>query len=431
MVRVLLAAHPTAGHTNALRAIGKYMLNQDHKVAMTVADTRLPFIEYWPAPFQAAAALPKNIEKDGIEFLPLKFPLAAAWYSAQIPRATGIEELAIALKFFTAGIEQQARQIANHVQQWKADAIVADFLMPAAMLAAQLSNRPYAALYHSALPFPVKDAPPMGTELGKDASPDSEEWRGAMEKLQQTSDFFDKKIADAAKKLGLSFNRQSLMSSPISEDLNLLATTPELEPGLLPLQGPVVMTGPCLPSVKNAPANDPALNIPRDDRPRVYVSLGTVFNGKPHIFKAILEGLSGLGVQAIVSAGSSYDSLIGQAENNVHIFRRVPQVALLPTVDIVITHGGNNTVQETLNAGKPMVVVPFGGDQMANARRVQVLGVGAAVFPAQVTADSICAAVKKTLEPAMVERAQALGDSLKEYHGVAIASSKILELVNR
>jgi MGT family glycosyltransferase len=429
MVSILLAAHPTAGHTNALRAIGRHLLGQGHAVAMTLAGVDLPWLgKLFPA-MQAAVSLPQRLVQDGFRFLPLRPPLNALLYSAMLPHTRGLDETELAIKLFTAGIEAQSRQIAKYCEQVKAGVVVGDYLMPAAMLAAERIGCPYVALYHSALPFPIEGAPPFGLDL---SAVDSEEERKAAEqRIREICAIFDRRVSHAARRLGLRGERRDLIVSPISRDLNLLATAPELEPGLRPLHDPVLMTGPCLPPPGGFSADDPALHIARDHRTRIYVSLGTVFNGKPQIFKTILRALSGSEFLVIVSAGASYSSLVGQVGDNIHLFRHVPQIPLLSQVDIVVTHGGNNTVQETLAAGKPMVVIPFGGDQIVNARRVETLGVGAKIAPESLTVENLINSVKRLNDSKVVERAKHLQVVLGRYGGGATASDAIVGIAKR
>src|SRR5664279_2289733 len=76
----------------------------------------------------------------------------------------------------------------------------------------------------------------------------------------------------------------------------------------------------------------------------------------------------------IVSKGPMGD-LIELPDNMVGAMT-LPQTTVIPQVDLVITHGGNNTTTEALHFGKPMIVLPLFWDQYDNAQRVHELGFG-------------------------------------------------------
>ena len=68
--------------------------------------------------------------------------------------------------------------------------------------------------------------------------------------------------------------------------------------------------------------------------------------------------------------------LLGELPANVHLSRYLPQAALLPTVDVIVHHGGAGTMLTSAAHGIPQVVLPQGADQFINAESVQAAGVG-------------------------------------------------------
>ena len=78
--------------------------------------------------------------------------------------------------------------------------------------------------------------------------------------------------------------------------------------------------------------------------------------------------------RVIVSKGPLADQI--RLHDNMTGESFLPQPAILPLVDLVITHGGNNTVVESFHNGKPMIVLPLFWDQVDNAQRVHETGFG-------------------------------------------------------
>ena len=87
-----------------------------------------------------------------------------------------------------------------------------------------------------------------------------------------------------------------------------------------------------------------------------------------------LAVLAGTPYRFIVSMGPRHDEL--ELADNMWGAEFVPQTSVLPLVDLVITHGGNNTTTEAMHFGKPMVVLPIFWDQHDNAQRVHETGYG-------------------------------------------------------
>ena len=106
----------------------------------------------------------------------------------------------------------------------------------------------------------------------------------------------------------------------------------------------------------------------------IYVSLGSLGSGDVPLMRRLVEVLAETPHRYVVSKGPQHAEY-ELAENMVGE-EFLPQVSVLPQVDLVITHGGNNTTTESLHFGKPMVVLPIFWDQHDNAQRIHETGFG-------------------------------------------------------
>ena len=122
------------------------------------------------------------------------------------------------------------------------------------------------------------------------------------------------------------------------------------------------------------------------DRPGalIYLSLGSLGSADVGLMQRLVDLLGRADHRVIVSKGPLADQIT--LHDNMAGEGFLPQPAILPLVDIVITHGGNNTVTEAFHHGKPMIVLPLFWDQVDNAQRVDETGFGRR-FPAYDFAD--------------------------------------------
>ncbi|PIK61617.1 putative UDP-glucuronosyltransferase 2C1 [Apostichopus japonicus] len=99
--------------------------------------------------------------------------------------------------------------------------------------------------------------------------------------------------------------------------------------------------------------------------------------------------------------------------NNTKLLKWLPQNDLLghPKTRLLIYHGGSNGVLEAISHGVPMVIIPMFVDQFTHAARVQKKGMGLMIDKANITEESVMAAVQEVLNnPSYKERAQLFSD---------------------
>ncbi len=176
------------------------------------------------------------------------------------------------------------------------------------------------------------------------------------------------------------------------------------------------------------PLMSPPPPTDRPERPLVYVCLGTAYNARVEPFKAVIAALANEPVDVLISTGNGKfvtEAALAPLPANVTVRPYVDAREVLSRASVHITHGGCNSVHETLLAGVPMVFLPQAFDQFPLARAIATLGAGVVV---EEEPFDVREAVRLLLES---ERAQAsagaLAEHLLDYPGKAL----LAELIER
>jgi MGT family glycosyltransferase len=159
----------------------------------------------------------------------------------------------------------------------------------------------------------------------------------------------------------------------------------------------------------------------------VYLSLGSLGSADLGLMQRLVELLADTPHRYIVSRGPRHDEY--ELADNMIGAEFLPQTSVLPHVDAVITHGGNNTVTECMWFGKPMLVLPIFWDQHDNAQRVHETGYGIRLATYALEHDDLAAAVDRLLtDGELRDRVRTAGERLRDQPGTEAAADLIERL---
>ncbi len=159
---------------------------------------------------------------------------------------------------------------------------------------------------------------------------------------------------------------------PCLGDVNIVYTSRAMQPATPVLDDSFHFVGPSMRADFREPIDFP-WDLLDEGRPRVYLSLGTLLGGDASFYRTAFEAFAGHSAQFILSAGHHLDlrSLDPVPENFI-VRPAVPQLELLPKVDLFVTHGGANSLNEALYHGVPVVVIPPHLEQAVNGLHQRV-----------------------------------------------------------
>ena len=384
MSRFLFVVPPLTGHVNPTVAVGAELAARGHHVAWAGHPATL-------RPLLPGAAR--------------VFPVIDDTFDARLRAgpAPGMPlRGAEALKHFWAGFiiplgQAMLPGVEAAVASFAPDVVVADQQAPAGAVAARRAGAVW-----------VTSATTPG-ELLRPFMPGVEEWiRDQMTAFQQACG-----VSDA---VDLRF----------SDRLVLVFTTAALIGDTSGFGSQYVFTGPALtqrPDRGSFPWEwlDPG-------RRHLLVSLGTVnAPAGRRFFLTAIDALAGLGgeLQAVLVAPP-----LAEVPPHILLAEHVPQLALLPHMSAVVSHGGQNTVCETLAHGVPLVVTPIRDDQPIIARQVTDAGAGIMLRFGELRATELHGAIRAVLDdPSYRNAACRVRDSFAAARGAAAAADHLEELL--
>lgn len=206
-------------------------------------------------------------------------------------------------------------------------------------------------------------------------------------------------------------------------ELNVVYTSRELQPCAQTFDERFQFVGSSLaPRPDEPPPAAAASNVPL-----IYVSLGTLFNAAPEFYKGCFAAFRDEPVRVILSIGTNVsEASLGQPPPNVVVTPHVPQLDVLQGAQVFLTHGGMNSISESLYYGVPVVVVPQMSEQAMVGQRVEELGAGMCLTKDQTTPEHLRASVNRLLGDGRFRRqAAVLGQSLRTAGGAARAADVI------
>ncbi len=192
------------------------------------------------------------------------------------------------------------------------------------------------------------------------------------------------------------------------------------------LFGPHVhFVGPCLPA--DRPGSNGRKDRHGDGPPVALISLGTVFNREPTLFRFCIDALAGSEYRVVVALGGGDPTGIGPVPGNVELHSYLPLPSVLPMVDVFVSHGGMGSLMEAFSYAVPVAALSLMPEQRTNARRVAELGLGAMIDRTTTDEDGLRRVVDELArDSAVAGRLRWMREEIRQTRG-SIAAASVIE----
>jgi len=134
-------------------------------------------------------------------------------------------------------------------------------------------------------------------------------------------------------------------------------------------------------------------NMLPDDKPIVYVTLGSSGNG--NLLSTILKALATAPLTIIAASAGKWQPK--DCPSNAYVADYLPGEAAAQRASVVISNGGSQTCYQALACGKPIIGIPSNLDQYLNMQYIEAAGAGQMIRSGKITAERIAGMVSEVL----------------------------------
>jgi MGT family glycosyltransferase len=412
-MKIIVTSVPLLGHLNAVLAVGRMLIDAGHEVVGL-----------------SATHFRDRIEAIGARFHPFsdEADVDASDMLAAYPDFATIEPgpamtLFYFQRVFADPLGAQYRGLREVMASFAADLVVADNLFFGVLpfLLGERSARP--AILLCGTTFLLWHRPDRGPcNLGLPPARDADETAAyaaiADDVARQFADPFAAHIDRCLASAGAPPLPMDILDAVTClPDAHIQLTVPAFEYPRPDLPDSVRFVG-ALPITPNQAPLPPWADDLDGSQKVVMVTQGTLSN---HDFSQLVEPtLSALAdrpelLVVVTTGGRPVDALTGPLPANARVARYLPFEWLLPKVDVLVTNGGYNTVNQALSHGIPVVAAGLTEDKADVSARVAWAGAGIDLRTNAASADDVRDAVDSVLgNPTYKAGAMALADAYRQ-----------------
>ncbi|MGG4552110.1 nucleotide disphospho-sugar-binding domain-containing protein [Paenibacillus humicus] len=156
--------------------------------------------------------------------------------------------------------------------------------------------------------------------------------------------------------------------------------------------------------------------------PTIYISLGSIINN-PQFYELCMEAFAGSRWKVVMVSQTRPQ----QVPDNFLVYPFVPQLKVLQHAELFISHGGMNSVMESLWYGVPLLMVPQSSDQPLVAARAEELDLGRKLELQTIKPDLLLAKAEEILADSAIRESVRSMQSILHHGGGSQRGADVIQ----